>query len=352
MKDYIIVGLGLSGACMARRLEQSGHTFVVFEDDSQHASRVAGGFMNPVVLKRFTLAWNAYRQQETALPFYRQLEKDLGRHFLYELEIYRKFVSAEEQNNWFDAADKPGLAPFLDTTLRAEVCQTLPGPYKFGKVVNTHRVDTTEFLDGFLERLKSNDSLILSRFDYDDLELIEEGVSYKGMKARKIVFCDGFGLKKNPYFNYLPLTGNKGEYIIIRAPDLHLEVGVKSSVFIFPVGDDHYAVGATYNNEDKTPGPSPEARIELVEKLRKLITVDFEVVNQVAGLRPSTRDRRPLVGQHPVHKSLFCCNGFGSRGILMAPLISEELLQFMEREESLPPEIDIARFTQKWYSGT
>ncbi|GAB2765268.1 NAD(P)/FAD-dependent oxidoreductase [Salinimicrobium soli] len=351
MKDYIIVGLGLSGAALAFRLEKEGKSFIVFDDGSQEASRVAGGFMNPVILKRFTLAWKADEQMKMATAFYGQMEELLKKEFLAPLEIYRRFSSVEEQNNWFAAADKPKIAPFLDTKLVLEVNPNIPSKYSFGKVLNTKRIDPRGLLEAYSEHLEETGRLSTSSFVYDDLKLTEDGVEYQGMSAKNVIFCEGFGILENPYFSYLPLRGNKGEYILIKAPGLDLEVGVKSSIFIFPAGDkDVYAVGATYSNTDKTPEPSEAARQELVEKLKDLINVKFEVIHQVAGLRPSTVDRRPLVGRHPDHPQLYCCNGFGSRGILLAPMISKELLDFIEKEEPLTPEIDLSRFTKKWYS--
>ncbi|MFD0976609.1 NAD(P)/FAD-dependent oxidoreductase [Salinimicrobium gaetbulicola] len=352
MKDYIIVGLGLSGASLAYRLEKTGKSFLVFDDNSQEASKVAGGFMNPVILKRFTLAWKADIQMPKAVAFYSEMEELLGKEFLSPLEIYRRFSSVEEQNNWFEAADKPKLAPYLDTDLVSTVNPNVPGNHSFGKVLNTKRIDPRNLLESYAAHLLENDLLKEESFKHEDLVLSEEGVEYKGIKAKNIIFCEGFGLLNNPYFKYLPLRGNKGEYIIIKAPGLDLEVGVKSSVFIFPAGEDLYAVGATYSNTDKTPGPTESARQELVTKLKDLITVDFEVVHQVAGLRPSTIDRRPLVGRHPEHKNLYCCNGFGSRGILLAPMISEELLDLIEHEKDLDPETNISRFTKKWFNAS
>lgn len=349
MKDYLIVGLGLSGASLTYRLEKAGRSFLVFDDSSQEASKVAGGFMNPVILKRFTLAWKADIQMPKAVAFYSEMEKLLDQKFLSPLEIYRRFSSIEEQNNWFEAADKPKLAPYLDTKLVSSVNPNVPGDYSFGKVLNTKRIDPRKLLETYAGHLLEKGLLKEESFKHDELFISEEGVEYQGIKARNIIFCEGFGLLKNPYFKYLPLRGNKGEYIIIKAPGLDLKVGVKSSVFIFPAGDDLYALGATYSNTDKTPGPTAAAREELVEKLKDLINVDFEVVHQVAGLRPSTIDRRPLVGRHPEHKNLYCCNGFGSRGILLAPMISEELLDFIEEGKELSPETDIARFTKKWF---
>ncbi|NJY61853.1 FAD-binding oxidoreductase [Salinimicrobium sp. CDJ15-81-2] len=349
MKDYIIVGAGLSGTTLAYRFEKAGRSFVVFDDGSQEASRVAGGFMNPVILKRFTLAWKADEHLEKAYAFYSDMEMHLGKQFLSPLEIYRRFYSVEEQNDWFSATDNPRVAPFLDPQLVPQLNEHIPGKYSFGKVLKTSRIDPRYMLDSYAEHLREKGWLQNESFEYDDLKVSASKVTYQNISARNVIFCEGFGLLKNPFFNYLPLKGNKGEYIIIKAPRLKLEVGVKSSVFIFPAGDDHYAVGATYNNTDKTPGPTTEAREDLVKKLKDLINVEFEVVDQVAGLRPSTIDRRPLVGRHPEYNNLYTCNGFGSRGILIAPSISEELLNFIEEGKNLDPETDISRFTQKWY---
>ena len=351
MLDYIIVGLGLSGAALASRLEDRGRSFVVFDEGKTNSSKVAGGMMNPVILKRFTLAWNADVQLATANAFYRKVEQQTGGSFLRPVELYRRFSSAEEQNNWFEAADSRRLAPFLDTELKFELNPAIPAEHGFGKVLGTQRLDTTTYLDSYSAYLSSSGKLRTGSFEYDKLQVSEEAVTYDGLQAGRIIFCEGFGIRMNPFFQYLPLTGNKGEYIIIHCPDLKLSTTIKSSVFISPAGNDNYAVGATYNHCDKAPEPTQEAREELESKLKKLISLPYTVVDQVAGIRPSTADRRPVVGRHPELENLFCCNGFGSRGVIIAPTVAEYLLDLIEEGEALPEEIDLSRFTRKWFKN-
>ena len=55
-------------------------------------------------------------------------------------------------------------------------------------------------------------------------------------------------------------------------------------------------------------------------------------------------DRRPLVGQHPKHKLLYVLNGFGSRGVLIAPFASEQLFQAIENEGTIHQEMDVSRY--------
>lgn len=347
MLDFIIVGFGLSGASTAFHLEQKGYNYVVFDTGQLNSSMVAGGVMNPVILNKFTLAWRAQEQRDLALKFYSALENYLETKFLSAVEIYRKFASIEEQNNWFAAADKPLLSPFLDTNLKAVVGEGIKGNYKFGKLCGTARVDTRIMLAAHAQKLNNLGRLHKEAFAYEDLALLEDGVEYRGIRAKRIIFCEGFGMVKNPFFNSLPLVGNKGEYIVIKAPALKLNVVVKGSVFISPLGDGLFVVGATYNNQDKTWMPSSEARAELEDKLSDLIDTSYEVVDQLAGIRPSTGDRRPLVGQHPINRQLYICNGFGSRGVLTAPMAVAELLSFIEDSTPISSEMDILRFRKR-----
>lgn len=344
MLDYIIVGAGLSGISIAEELIGRGKSLMVFENNSQNSSTVAGGIFNPVILKRFTLAWNAGEQLETALPFYRALEKKLEVALIDELPIYRKFNSIEEQNNWFSAMDKPLVEPFLDANLTSSVNENIPSNFSFGRVKGTGRIDTSTLIWKYRDYLKKINSLISTNFDYSKLVIGEDSVSYNEISARKIIFCEGYGMVDNPWFNFLPLHGNKGEYLVIRSKDLKLDVAVKSSVFILPLGDDLYKIGATYDHKDVSANPTPGARETLLSQVKKMLTCDFEIVDQVAGIRPATNDRKPVVGQHPRVSQLFCCNGYGSRGVLIAPTVAKDFVAYLEDGQSLDPEIDLKRF--------
>ncbi len=345
MLDYIIVGSGLSGIAVAEELLHRKRKIMVFDDGSQNSSVVAGGLYNPVILKRFTLAWNADKQLEIAIPFYRKLETKLGAPLIEELQVYRKFSSVEEQNNWFAAMDKPKLSRYLDPKLISELNPYIPSDFSFGRVVGTGRLNTASLIGEYKNFLKENGFLQETTFQHKDLLIEEDGVCFDKLKAKRIIFCEGFGMKDNPYFGFLPLHGNKGEYIIIKSPALKLNVAVKSSVFILPLGNDLYKVGATYDNVDTDPNPTMKVRETLTNQLKRLISCEFEIVQHISGIRPASKDRKPLVGQHPEHMALYCCNGFGSRGVLIAPAIAANLVSHIEDNEVLDVETDIKRFS-------
>ncbi len=350
MVDYLIVGLGLAGISFCEVLERNGKSFKVIADGSQTSSLVAGGLYNPVTLKRFTPAWNGREQLEVSIPFYKDLEVKLNVELDYKVPILRRFASVEEQNLWFEAADRPMLQPFLSTDILPNANPNIDAPFGYGEVLHTGRVATKTLLAAYSNHLSTKNALITETFAYGALKVIEGLLEYKSETARNIVFAEGYGIKNNPYFNYLPLNGTKGELLTVKAPDLKEDKIIKSSVFIIPLGDDLYRVGATYNPNDKTNLPSEDAKQELLNKLNTFLKCNYEVVDHVAGIRPTVVDRKPLVGTHPENKMLHIFNGLGSRGVMIAPWASNLLYDQIENGIVLPNEMDIARFIKKYFN--
>lgn len=351
--DYIIVGSGLAGILFCEVLKQQGKPFVVIDDDSQQSSTVAGGLYNPVILKRFTEVWKAKEQLELALPMYKTLEQELDVKLDYKLPIYRLFASVEEQNNWFAACDKPKLSEFLSTDLIPNTNAAINCDFGFGEVLQTGRIHATTLVTKYKAQLNSNGVLLKETFDFDLLEIgdtltkLSAGVKYKNYEAKHIVFAEGFGVTQNPFFNYLPLNPVKGELLTIYAPDLKIDYVLKSSVFLIPQGEDLYTVGATYDWKDKTNQTTDKAKQELLSKLRTFLKCEFTVVNQVAGIRPTVLDRRPLVGRHPEQSNLYVLNGLGTRGVMISPYVAHQLYNLIENNQALNPDIDISRCKPK-----
>ncbi len=342
--DYIIVGLGLAGLAFTETLIKHNKTFIVFEDDSQKSSVVAGGVYNPVILKRFTPAWNAHEQLQVAIPFYNQIEKRLDFKVDYKFKTKKVFNSIGDENNWFIASDKPMLSHYMNPEISKNKINGVIGDFGFGELNGTGRIDTIKLINSYKNSLKNTDKLVESEFDYNKINFTKTGVEYDNLKANKIVFCEGFGLKENPFFNYLPLNGTKGETITIHAPELKIDFLLKSSVFVMPIGNDYYKVGATFNWTDKTSIPTEEGRSELKTKLDKVINTPYTITNQSAGIRPTVKDRRPLVGIHPKYNQLAVLNGLGTRGVMIAPTVAKSLFNHLENGKSLEKEIDIKRF--------
>ena len=342
--DYIIVGLGLAGLAFAEELMQAKKTFIVFEDASQTSSLVAGGVYNPVVLRKFTAVWKAAEQLDLAIPFYARLEQKLQTKFDEKFVIKRAFKSVEEQNNWFSASDNPLLKRFLNPTIENKKVAGVVGDFGFGTVNETGRIDTLKLVKAYRNFLMDEKCIRFEKFEHAKIEVCAEKIAYKEIECKQVVFCEGFGMKGNPFFNDLPLAEAKGELITIHAPELNIDFLLKSALFLIPLGKNNYKVGATFNHIDKTAAPTERGKLELVEKLKKVIDVPYEIIDQTAGIRPTTNDRRPFIGIHKEHTRLAILNGLGTRGVMLAPTMARNLFNYIEKGTPLDLEIDIKRF--------
>ncbi|MEJ6792736.1 MAG: FAD-binding oxidoreductase [Lacinutrix sp.] len=344
--DYIIVGCGLAGISFCEELLNNNKSFVVIDDNSQQSSIVAGGLYNPVTLKRFTPVWQSKEQLALALPMFSKIEKRLNIKLDFKVPVRRRFTSLEEQNNWFSRSDREGLSDYMSLDIHKNNNPSIIAEYGFGEVLETGRVDTKFLISEYKLYLKSNNLLIEETINYNQLKIDVLKVTYKNIIGSKIVFAEGFGLTKNPFFNTLPLEGNKGELVTIKAPDLKLDFVLKSSVFIIPLENDVYRIGSTYDKTDNTNNTTLEAKETLLSKMKTFITCDFEVIDQMAGIRPTVIDRKPLVGKHSEHKNLNILNGLGTRGVMIGPYAAKQLYNHIENNLPLDKELDIVRFNK------
>ena len=88
-----------------------------------------------------------------------------------------------------------------------------------------------------------------------------------------------------------------------------------------------------------------KGKTELVDKLKKVLKIPFEIVNHQAGIRPTVNDRRPLIGLHPKHPTLAIFNGLGTKGVMLAPYFAQQFYSFLEENNVLEQEVDIKRFS-------
>ena len=347
--DYLIIGSGLAGISFAETCLLHHKKIMVLNDSSQNSTAIAGGLYNPIVLKRFTKIWEAEAQLSISIPFYRNLEEKLGTSLLYEIPLLRKLNNIEEQNNWFAASDKPALSKFISSELETLNNDAVISSYKFGKVDETGFLDTKKLKEIYTNFLITKNCYSEETFDYSKLVIKDDYIEYKDIRAKQIVFAEGFGIHNNPYFNNLPLDGTKGELLIIKSEKLNLKEIINSSIWILPLGNNLYKVGATYNWQDKTNQKTEAGKLELLTSLKELITCDFEVVEHLAGVRPTVKDRRPILGKHHQHNHLYILNGLGTRGVLFAPYLSDKLFKYIENGITLDNEISIERIYKKLF---
>lgn len=342
--DYIIVGGGISGIFCAYQLQKQGQKILLINDsNTPAASKIAAGTWNPIAFKRFILSWRAQEFLNEMNLQYPALETLLDKQF-YEFITAKKLISpGDELKLWEQQARTETMKPFM---VSKPSTSTFPKDFYVGELKQTGRVNLPILLSAFHEYLKKEEAFIDESFDYNLLKKEERTGhkwEYKSFQANRVIFCEGAHYINNPHFTWLPLKPAKGDVIIIHAPELNLNYILKKNIFILPIGKDQYEVGATYDWKNLNWDSDEKGVEQLCEKLKTLIQVPFEIIGKKAGIRPTSYDRRIIMGEHPTEKGLFVFNGLGTKGVLLAPLAAKEFADHLVKAIPINPEMNIAR---------
>lgn len=338
---FLVVGAGLGGLSVASRLIDRGVPVVVMDNGINHSSRVAAGMINPLVFRRMNRSWRLDACMAALQEFYPGLETKTEARFFHPVLIRRMFSNEHERELWLSKQELPEYAAYMaKVTPEDDAFTGAINNFGSGRVLSAAYVKTSVFLDATTAYVEENAILLNETFDYEKLD----GNTYNGTAYRGIVFCQGYLGVGNPFFDHLPLQQTMGETLVIRAQTIPEDQSVNRKCFILPMGNQQFKVGSTYNWDCAVPEISEKGRQEILEKVAYLTNETVEVIDQEAGVRPTSPDRRPMIGQHPENPHLYIFNALGTKGYLLAPLMSKEFADFLLDGAELAPEVRITRF--------
>ena len=342
--DYIIVGQGLAGSAVAiQAIKRNKKILVIDNLNENSSSRIAAGLFNPITGKKMTRTWLADTLFPYLIDFYQFMEDQTQQRFFKPMSLYRPFLSIEEQNEWMAKSAEPLFLEYIERVTNLPSVPAVVDDFGGLFLKKCGYLDTSAYIDATRKWIQKTNLFLDDNFDQDQLNIEPQGVDYKGYHAKKIVFCQGCSATTNKWFDWVPVRPLKGETLKIKT-DYKASQIINRGVYVVPSGETELRVGATYNFNDLSPEITDHARMELEGKLNELVKFDYKIVSQEWGVRPTTPDRRPIMGAHPEHPALIIFNGMGTKGVSLTPYFSEVLVRWMEKEIDLNKEVDVNRY--------
>lgn len=344
--EFLLIGQGISGSFLGWWLQQAHREFIIIDNGHpQAASRVASGIINPVTGRRVVRTWMI----GTLLPFaadaYRSIGTALGLEVFSQRDIIDLFPTPQMVNAFRER--------LLD---EADYLRLPEDPHEYLGLFNYHfgygivSPAYTVHLAGLLTALRNwfanRGQLHEEDFNFPELSIDRDGVSYRDIRAEKIIFCDGIPAASNPFFHKLPFAISKGEALVIRCESLPRHHIFKKGMSLVPLGGEYFWVGSSYewNFDDAEPTASFRDSTSLI--LKNWLKPPFVVEDHVAALRPGTLERRPFVGMHPHQPRLGLLNGMGTKGCSLAPYFAWQLAAHLTENTPILAEANLARFTR------
>lgn len=339
--DFLIVGGGIAGRLIQLELESRGQSTLVYDQaNNNRSSAVAAGLANPLVGKYFTVGWRVPEFFSDLRSFYEDIENRLDASFFRPCEMKRIIATPGEQNIWLSKQSKPKYEAIC--SFAHEDITGMATPYGVISVHQGGELKTEDFMNACAAKLPTMDEV----FNHRELDL--DTSRYGDISFKGIVFSEGYEVINNPLFRDLvKLIPTKGELLEIETDlDFRGEIYL-GGVFIQHRHNKVWRVGSTYARDDLSLNPTEEKKQDMVTKLDRVIRVPYRVIKHLTGTRPATSDRRPLLGVHPKYPNAYIFNGMGSKAVSMAPVLSQEMVDFMLSRSPILPEANITRFDEK-----
>lgn len=338
--DFLIVGQGLAGTWLDYFLSLSGKRCIVIDRKNPNsASNISSGIVNPITGRKLVKTWMFDEMYNFAQSAYQKIEQKFNIKVWYNRNIVWLLQNEQDLNNFSARSSADGYHQHILAVERGIWKPEFKSAVGYAVVAGNY-INTSLLLQSYRTHLLQNNRLIEDFVDIKDLTFLSEGVIWKNVKASKIIFCEGYLAGQNPFFNHLPLAPNKGEVLVVEAGELKItDHLIKGSAFLVPLGNDLFWAGSQYNFDQPDENISEEGRIEIENALKSMLTVPFKVVDHWAGIRPSTLQRRPLVGMHHKYPQIGILNGLGTKGVLMSTYFANKLSELLINNSTLPKDL-------------
>lgn len=338
----LVIGGGLAGSSLAFQLEEEGVEVTVLDSGVNHSTAIAAGMVNPMVFRRMNKSWRLDEFIPSATSFYQNLEKKLNATFFHPIQIRRMFSSEQERDFWLERESLTAFQDYLEKVSEEDKNYNLAkNEFGSGRVKNAFWVHAKLYYDLCLHYFEQKGCLFKETFDLKAFDA--ETGSYKNQIYDAVVFATGYRNPEFPFFQTVPVEQTKGQVLTISCNEIPEEESLNRKCFVLPIGNKTFRVGATYEWNNTDLSITEKSRDLLVNNFRVLSDVPFEILEQLSGIRPTAKDRRPFMGKHAEFNKLYIFNGLGTKGYLMAPLLAKEMTDFILHQKPLHPETTLDR---------
>lgn len=343
--DCLVVGQGIAGTVLSYKLIQKGYSVKIIDDGHQTSSSMkAAGIINPITGRSYVKSWKIDELIPVARSSYSAFENLLGGQYFSEHNIVRVLGSVFEENKWSSRLLDDAYTQYIIEDFDHSEIHTNYRDVNSTAVIKGARLSLKPLLMDYKEWLIEQELVIQEKFTPKKLKLSPRAIYYDDIQVGNLIFADGVQSIDNPYFPNLPFQPNKGEVLLVRISDYKINDIVKHGIFICPFEDDLYWVGSGYDNSFEDVKPTTSGKAKLTEQLSKVLRSEFKIVRHIAGIRPSVKGRKPLIGRSSFHPSIYLFSGLGTKGSSLAPYWADHLIQFMQGRVELDSEVDFKRF--------
>lgn len=357
MKTIAVIGSGFSGISVCYSLIKQGFKPVLINVDSpQKASNVPIGILNPATGRRALPAWHYADGLHLSFSFLEELQEYTKQILFKKTGIIRTAMNEEMASayqkaehsyadthvKWLDSNELQNLNSNLYTEfggLWIEDAATFSGEIlckSFDLYLKAHQIETRN----------ENVLSLKNKASHVEVTLQNDILTFD-----KVVLCGGAVLPIVDGLNFSKLiVPVKGE--LLRGKQ------IQKLPFDFSlVGFGHLSelnnevvFGSTYEHDFDEIIPTEAGKKTLIDQLSATFPEWKKYINftsQWSGLRASTPDRMPFIGNFDFDRNIYFYIGNGSKGMIWSFLLGSMLVDSMINGTEILKPINVKRFEKR-----
>ena len=357
--DFCILGAGIAGLSLADALQEHGYSVVVIEkyDIAAGASGTPGGLVNPATGRRATKSWKAEECYRAIRKNLEKVQAFSSANFFQNNGLLRPALTTKmvkKMRKQYDKTRWPdGWCIWLN---EKEVKERHPGIncvdgglwLPIGLTVN---VDA--YLHAYASYLRSKGVTIKTRYEPTIKKMDGRWLATDKRFAQEsthLVHTIGYATVSHGWWKYLPLEGVKGQVGKFRANKklLSFSHSLSSLGYIARLNDgDTFIQGSTYEHNFDAVTTDKEGERYLRKRMARTLPELAErarLIDQWAGVRVTTPDKKPVLGRHPEINNLHIFTALGSKGLMYGKLLAEHYADHLKHGTEVYSEIAVYRF--------
>lgn len=360
--DVTILGAGIAGLSAARSLSQKGLKVLLLDksDPGSGASGAPLALLNPATGRRAKKAWQAEKCIKKTTDVLKDLQKKISKPVFAQNSVLRPAIVKDLAKNFRESPEKydwpDTWVEWLDkdqikTIIPGAACHE--GGLKISPAATVHlpnyiKASVIDLQETGIRFIRNTNSVV----EKSEKRWIIKNDDYK-FSSSLLLHAAGQSIANFIEWDFMNLELVKGQTLTLYFhDDIPFQCSLSAMGYIAQLPDypKMLVIGSTYEHSFNHADPDSEGKDYLLKKFRMILpglSNKIRGSEQWSGVRVSSSNYLPVIGEHPQIKNLFVFTGLGSKGLLYGQHCADLLADHIINQTPLPAELSPSRFQKK-----
>lgn len=355
--DFCVLGAGIAGLSIAGELLNRGASVCLLdtEDIASGASGTPLGMVNPATGRYGKPVWNAEKCLTSVAADLALIQEHTPVQFYKKTGILRpaqdEKMASKMKDNAHQSIWPEGWCEWLEKDEIHSINPDLNCVNGGMWLPKGLTVNVALYLQNKADLLEQEGLKLFTKADYTvnfDEAPFSVSLKDKELYAEHLIYATGSQTKTVEPWDSLPIHPVKGQLAVFESPKAgDFDYSISALGYIASISKTRFIAGSTYEHHFKHTKPDKDGFDYLTKRLGKVypsLFKDATLIDQWAGVRASTPNRKPILGSHPELSNVHVLTGLGSKGLMYGSYLSSLLTDHIINGALLPDKFSVARF--------